>query len=167
MNGPHSPHSIAVLGLGNELLADDAIGIQAAGRLADALAGRAEVIATSEHGVALLDLLMGYEHLVVIDAIQTGRRPAGEVFELDIETLKPATSLSPHYVGIPDLVELARRLGVAFPNDIRIIAVEVADPHTIGGAMTPEVAAALPELCRRAVEAVDAIEQAMPAAGSR
>jgi hydrogenase maturation protease len=144
-----------VLGLGNELLADDAIGILAARELAPLLEDRADVIATSEHGVALLDLLMGYESVVVIDAIVTGRHPIGSVFEIDLHKLRPATSPSPHYVGLGDLVDLAKRLGVPFPDDIRIIAVEVADPHTIGGPVTPAVEQAMPELIERARQASD------------
>ena len=65
--------------------------------------------------------------------------------------LQPAASPSPHYAGLGDLAGLAHRLGVTFPRDVRIVAVEVADPLTIGGAMAPAVRRALPEVCERAL----------------
>ena len=143
-----------VLALGNELIADDAIGIVAARQLETMLEGRAEVIATSEHGVALLDLLIGYEKLVLIDAILTGEHPAGTVFEIDSDSLRPVAAPSPHFTGVPELIVLAKQLDVPFPGDIRIIAVEVADLSTLGGSMTDAVEGALGELCERVCDAV-------------
>ncbi len=144
---------LLVLGLGNDLLADDAIGPLAARELEPRLAGRADVAASALHGLALLDILMGYDAAVVVDAICTGRHPPGEVFEIDPAALSPVEVPSPHFAGLPEMVDLARRLDVPFPARLRIVAVEVRDALTVGGAMTPEVAAALPALCAR-VEAI-------------
>lgn len=150
--------SILVLGLGNDLLADDAIGPLAVLELQPRLAGRAEVTATALHGLALLDVLAGHDAAVLLDAACTGRHPVGTVFEIDPADLDAVQAPSPHFAGVPEMVELARRLELRFPQRMRIIAVEVRDPHTIGGAMTPEVRAALPELCERAVRAVGELE---------
>jgi len=141
----HAP--IAVLGLGNDLLADDAIGILAARELAPQLEPHADVIATAEHGVSLLDLLVGYERVIVIDAVQTGRRRVGQVFEISLDELSAIPSPSPHYVGLPDLIVLAQQIDLPFPRDMRIVAVEVADVHTIGGRMTSQVRRSLPKVC--------------------
>ena len=145
---------IKVLGLGNDLLADDGIGHLAVAALAPRLAGRADVEATALHGLALLDLLTGYDAAVVLDAACTGTRPAGAVYDIDPATLARIESPSPHFAGFPEMLDLAARLGLHFPRRLRIIAVEVLDPWTIGGAMTPAVRDALPVLCERAVRAV-------------
>ena len=151
---------ILVLGLGNDLLADDAIGHLAVHELAPRLAGRADVVATALHGLALLDEMTGYDAAVVLDAACTGRRPVGEVHEIDPASLARIESPSPHFTGLPEMLDLARRLGIPFPRRVRIVAVEVRDPYTVGGAMTPEVRAALPALCERAEAAVAELETA-------
>lgn len=141
---------ILVLGLGNDLMADDAVGHLAARELGPRLAGRATVAATAVHGLALIDEMTGYDAAVVLDAACTGRHPVGAVHEIDPATLKRVESPSPHFAGLPEMLDLAERLGLDFPRRVRILAVEVLDPWTIGGPMTPAVAAALPGLCARA-----------------
>jgi len=143
-----------VLGLGNDLLADDAIGVMAARELEPRLAGRADVVASALHGLALLDLLAGYDAAVIVDAVLTGRRPVGEVFDIDPATLQPVAGASPHFAGLPELLALADRLELRFPRRLRVVAVEVGDPLTVGGPMTPEVRAALPRLCDRVERAL-------------
>jgi hydrogenase maturation protease len=145
---------IKVLGLGNDLLADDGIGHLAVAALESRLAGRADVEATALHGLALLDLLTGYDAAVVLDAACTGAHPVGTVHELDPATLARIEFPSPHFAGFPEMLDLATRLDLHFPRKLRIIAVEVFDPYTVGGVMTPAVRDALPELCERAVRAV-------------
>ena len=149
---------LLVLGLGNDLLADDGIGPLAIEMLEPRLAGRADAVASALHGLALLDVLAGYDAAVIVDAVCTGRRPVGEVHEIDPATLPPVQAPSPHFAGLPELLELARRLELRFPERLRIVAVEVADPYTIGGAMTPAVRAALPELVARVERAVAELE---------
>ena len=149
---------ILVLGLGNDLLADDAVGHLAVAELQPRLAGRADVEATALHGLALLDVLAGYDAAVVLDAACTGSRPVGEVHEIDPASLARIESPSPHFAGFPEMLDLADRLGLHFPRKLRIIAVEVLDLWTIGGAMTPAVRDALPELCERAERAVGELE---------
>jgi hydrogenase maturation protease len=151
---------IIVLGLGNDLLADDAIGHLAVAALEPRLQGRADVEATALHGLALLDLLAGYDAAVVLDAACTGARPVGEVHEIAADSLARVQNPSPHFAGFPEMLDLADRLELHFPRKLRIIAVEVLDPYTVGGVMTPAVRAALPELCERAVRAVGELEAA-------
>ena len=149
---------ILVLGLGNDLLADDAIGHLAVAELGPRLAGRADVEATALHGLALLDVLAGYDAAVVLDAACTGAHPVGAVHEIDPGTLARVQNPSPHFAGFPEMLDLAGRLELHFPQKLRIIAVEVFDPWTIGGAMTPAVRDALPALCERAERAVRELE---------
>jgi hydrogenase maturation protease len=138
-----------VLGLGNDILADDAIGLLAVRALRPSLDDSVEVQETSVHGVALLDLLTGYDHAVLIDAVRTGRHLPGTVLTLDPERLSTTYAPSPHYAGLPEVLALARALELEFPSRIDIVAVEVADPYTIDETVTPAVLAAVPEVRRR------------------
>jgi len=153
---------LLVLGLGNELLADDAAGVLAARAVAAALGSapvgqraRVHVADSSLSGLALLDLFVGHERAIVLDAIQTGKHPPGTILEIDAARLGRVVAPSPHYAGLPELFEVATRLGLQFPTDTRILALEVADPHTIGGPLTPAVREAVPELTRRCLACLE------------
>ena len=69
--------STRVLCLGNELLADDALGAVVAEQLRELLPGTAEVVFTSAMGFDLLDDVLGASRLLVVDTIETGTRPPG------------------------------------------------------------------------------------------
>jgi hydrogenase maturation protease len=144
-----------VLGLGNDILADDAVGVLAARALAGRLDATVDVKETAEHGIALLDHLLGYERVILLDAIQTGSNEPGTILEIDPDSLSAVYAPSPHYAGLPELLAIARQLKLDFPSHFRIFAVEVADPLTIGGEMTPAVRAAIGELCDRVRAALD------------
>ena len=143
-----------VMGLGNEILADDAVGVLVARQLKDELAGRADVVSCAMHGLALLELFIGYDRAILIDAIQTGKNPPGTITELRGEDLDKVYAPSPHYAGVPEMLELAEQLELDFPNEFLIFAVEVEDMRTIGGPVTPAVAAAIPAVCERVKAAV-------------
>jgi hydrogenase maturation protease len=147
---------ILVLGLGNDILADDAVGLLAARALLEELADLPGVVVeeTSLHGMALLDIFLGHQKAILLDAIQTGSHTAGTILELDPTKLGRVISPSPHFAGLPEMMATAEQLSLDFPSEFRILAMEVADARTIGGAMTPEVEAAIPELARRAAALV-------------
>ena len=150
--------NILVLGLGNDILADDAAGLLVARAVRERLREHPEVTVeeTSMHGMALLDLFVGYEKALLLDAIQTGAHPPGTLLELDPRTLGRVTSPSPHFAGLPEMMAAAEALALDYPTEFRILAVEVSDPLTVGGAMTAEVRDALPVLADRAVGLVEA-----------
>jgi hydrogenase maturation protease len=145
-----------VLGLGNDLFSDDGVGILAARALKENLIGMADVVESSLSGLALLDILMGYERAIVIDAIRTTLQPPGTISELTPADFDAAYAPSPHYTGLPELLAIADQMDLDFPKDIRIFAVEVMDTHTVGGDLTEPVEKALPLLIERVQAHVEA-----------
>jgi hydrogenase maturation protease len=137
---------ILILGLGNELLGDDAVGILVARVLKEKLKDKADVVESSLSGMALLDLLVGYERAILIDAVKTGRTPPGTIAELSPADLGAVAAPSPHYAGLPELIATAQALHLDFPKEIKIFAIEVEDPHTIGRGLSHTVAQALGKL---------------------
>ena len=155
------PESVLVLGLGNDLLGDDAVGLHVARAVAMRLAGigGCAVRETIEMGLALLDEMTGHEHLLLVDSIETGAAP-GFVHEFDAECLKGRRIGAPHFVGIAETLELGRLLGVAMPRDVRIFAIEVRAAYTVGVSLTPAVQQAVAEaadlISARAIDLVRA-----------
>jgi hydrogenase maturation protease len=157
-----------VLGLGNDLLSDDAAGLLAARALRERLAGRddVEVAESGLAGLALLDSFVGFERALILDSICTRRVPPGTVTELGPDDLSAVVAPSPHFAGLPELLALARQLELPFPAEFRILAIETEDPYTLGGGLTPAVRAALPGLVERALALVGGAPAA-PATGTR
>ena len=138
-----------VLGLGNELAADDAAGVLVARAVREDVAGSADVVESAASGMALIEIFAGYERAVVVDSICTGRNPPGTITELRLEDLGRVLAPSLHHAGLPELAAVANRLGLGFPSETRVLAIEVRDPYTLGGAVSAPVAAAIDELARR------------------
>ena len=57
---------------------------------------------------------------------------------------------SPHYAGIPEVLRLAECLGIAFPRELCILAMEVEDPYAVREGLSPSVERALPRFLERA-----------------
>lgn len=141
---------VLLLGLGNDLLSDDAIGLQVVRQFQDQPAGHpaVDVRETTEMGLALLDFITGYAKVIIVDSIQTGRAAPGWIHELDAAALQELTGRTPHFVGVGETLALGRRLGLAMPEQVRILAIEVEDPFTLSTAMTPALQAALPGIVK-------------------
>jgi hydrogenase maturation protease len=144
---------VLVLGLGNDILTDDAVGLHVVQAARPRLAGEREieVKATTEMGLALLDEIAGRECVVLVDAVQTNQAPPGHLYELGVEDLSKVLTTSPHFLGVGETLALGQLLGLPMPRHVRIFAIEVADPFTLGTKMTPAVAQAVAAAVERVV----------------
>ena len=133
---------IRILCLGNELLADDACGHVAAGRLRE-LFPQLDVVFTPDSGFHLIDYLSGIQLLIVIDTIQTGAVPPGTLYVMRGSDIKSPSGPSPHYVGLFETLQLAKKLLHNVPQEVFILAVEAADCLTLGGEMHAAVKSAV------------------------
>lgn len=143
-----------VLGLGNPILTDDGIGVYVVREVAARWAGAGvEFQEACVGGLRLLEVITGYDRLILVDAIQTRDGVPGQVYRLAADD--PRASLhagSTHDLSFRGALAWGRRIGMALPPDdaITIIAIEADDVLTFGEALTPAVAAGAPA----AVEAV-------------
>jgi hydrogenase maturation protease len=146
-----SQKRVLVLGLGNDILTDDVVGIQVAREVRARLAGveSVEVRETTEMGLALLDFVVGYHALVLVDSIQTGKAPPGFIHELDESSLNLLPGPTPHFLGVGETLALGRGLGMPMPERVKVLAVEVQDPFTIGTQMTPPLQGAMETIVER------------------
>jgi hydrogenase maturation protease len=126
-----------VLGLGNELLGDDSVGIEAARRIRQELSDQVDVVETSVYGLGLLDVILGCRQLIIIDAIRTGKWPVGCVMELDPRSLDRVLAPSPHYSGLPEMKALAEALELAYPKRVKVFAIEIGDNPCFGAPIDP------------------------------
>jgi len=143
---------ILILCLGNALRRDDAVALHAARALEAAPPPGTTVVTSARAGLYLLDDMEGFDRVVVVDAVQTGAHAPGTVHALPLEALHAPAGPSPHAIGLPSALALARASGAPVPSRVELVLIEVAEMDTIGESLTPAVAAAIP----RAVEAARA-----------
>jgi hydrogenase maturation protease len=143
-----------VLGLGNPILSDDAVGIRAAqevgGKLDDPQVTVAE---TSEAGLSLLDAIVGYDEVIIIDAVQTEEGQPGQIHRMGTEDFSFTKRFTPpHQINLATSLELGNALNLAMPRKITIFAVEAVDVTTFSERCTPQVEQAIPKVVNMVLE---------------
>jgi hydrogenase maturation protease len=133
-----------VLGIGNMLMNDDAAGVRVVQALAERFTFPEEVFLLDGGtlGLDLLPQLEGVDRLLVVDAVETGKAP-GTLIRLTGEEipLTLATKVSPHQMGLKDLLLVADLQGYA-PPEMVLWGVQPGSIE-MDIEMSPEVAAAV------------------------
>lgn len=139
--------SALVACIGNELVADDAVGFEVYKLLRTMdLPQDIRLVYTGVGGLSLLDLLSGDEQiLVVVDAVQFGQ-PAGTVHCLSWDSIPffGGSSISVHDIGLKETVDIGRELyPERIPPSVVLVGVEGRCFNRMRDAMTPETEAAV------------------------
>ncbi|HEX9908234.1 MAG TPA: hydrogenase maturation protease [Thermoplasmata archaeon] len=137
---------ILVLGVGNPILSDDGVGIHVARILKEKLIPGIEIDELPASGLELLDIVHGYERVIIVDSIKTDGGKPGELYELQEEDFqKTIHGSSPHGINIPTALAMGRKIiPEQMPKEILFFAIEAKDTLNVSEKLTPEVAAALP-----------------------
>ncbi len=99
---------------------------------------------TGTAGLSLLDLMVGYDRAIIIDAIQTLDGKPGQIYRLDPEAFDTTRrTVSPHDVNLTTALEFGKKLGLRLPQQIVIFAIEALDITTFSEECTPEVKQAI------------------------
>jgi len=130
-----------ILGVGNELLRDDGVGLLSARRLAELAGGRADLAEACVATIDLLSLITGYDRVVVLDAwVSDDALPGTPVHATPEELPEGFGRRSLHTLPFRDMLELGRRLGFPMPREVSIHGLAVQDACTFGTDLTPPVA---------------------------
>ena len=143
-----------VLGLGNLILSDDGAGIRVAQEVGKQLNDpQITVSETSAAGLSLLDSIVGYDKVIIIDAIQTKKGQAGQIYRMGPEDFSFAKHFSsPHQTNLVTALELGKMLHLVMPQKITIFAVEAKDIASFSEKCTPEVERAIPEAIKMVLQ---------------
>jgi len=144
-----------VLGLGNELYGDDGVGIHVVRQIKQKIGANStslkdknpiDFLECSLSGLALLDVIAGYDSLIIIDTIKSADPKPGNIRLLDGTQLRHIPGPSPHYVSVPQTIEIGRKLGLKVPSRIQVIAVEAKTMYNLGEGLTQEMKKAIPRI---------------------
>ena len=145
-----SSNRILILALGNDIMGDDAAGLIAARELKKEFSKEVDIFEVSSAGLALIDILEGYKRVLILDSIPCSSKADCSIRELKKEDLSKQYSYSPHYVGLPEIIELAVRLGIRFPYEIKALVIEIKEKGIIREGLSEETKMRLPILIQRA-----------------
>lgn len=145
------PIKTLLLGMGNPILRDDAVGVRLANYLGKRLAqvpGLSILEECSVGGLNILEVVGGYERVIILDSIKTGKAKPAYWYRFTGESLRETMHLdSVHDTNLATALALGRKLGIKLPTDrdIHIFAVEVEDNITFSEQMTRPLEQGFPE----------------------
>ncbi|MFZ1883798.1 MAG: HyaD/HybD family hydrogenase maturation endopeptidase [Rhodoplanes sp.] len=150
--------SVAVVGLGNLILSDEGVGVHVMRRLAEAYSFPDDValIDGGTSAIDLLDQLIDAEHIIFIDAAQTGG-PPGSIVALEGARLPVwfRERMSPHQIGLADLLATLSLMDHA-PKSVTLIGIEPQSME-LGTELTPKIDAAADQALEKVVERLAAL----------
>jgi len=143
-----------VLCLGSRIRRDDGVGYRVAEALLENPPAGAEIRMSAVSGLHVIDEMEGFERVVVVDAVATGRRAPGTVSVFPLSAAGAAPEPSRHGSRLPSALEAAGARGAPVPSRVDLVAIEVAGKAASEQGLTPAVAAAVPLAAVRVREAL-------------
>jgi hydrogenase maturation protease len=164
VNSPAPGVSTLVLGLGNPILGDDGVGWQVVEECAERITTHPQLATVvpciefdshSGGGLSLAERLVGYNRVILIDAMSGGVELPGNVACFRLEELTNPGSVhtsSAHDTSLVTALELTRRLGVPVPENVIVVAVQAENLYEFSEELSPAVQTAVPEAVERVLE---------------
>ncbi len=162
---PSTRPETIVIGLGNPILGDDAVGWRLAEQVQEQLeadptqtrfgAAALEFDFLSLGGLSLMERLIGYRSALLIDSIVSGSHPPGTVLQFELDEL-PVHHVghlaSAHDTSLQAAIQIGRSLGAALPQRIVVLAIETNLVYDFSDQLSPQVSAALPQASQLAIQ---------------
>lgn len=153
-----------VLGLGNDLYGDDGVGLHIIRRLKQELAATKRTPGWTRDtdfeecclsGLSILDVIVGYDNLLIIDTIKKDKPKTGRLCVLDGKDLRAIPGPSPHYVSVPQTLDIGRKVSLHVPAKVKVIAVEAKSSYRLGEGLSQEMQNSLPAIIRKVKEVLE------------
>jgi hydrogenase maturation protease len=124
-------NSVCVIGLGNMILQDDAIGLYVTETIKEhyRFEPQIDLLDGGTAGLDLLPVIEGYEKVLFVDAVDAGE-PPGAIVILEGDAIPSflAAQVSVHHVGLSDLL-FAARMADLLPAEVCLVGIQ---PESVG-----------------------------------
>jgi hydrogenase maturation protease len=156
-----APPKTLVAGLGNPILGDDGVGWRVAESVSESISsayGRyqhVEVDFFALGGLSLMEQLVGYEKVIIVDSIQTLDGQQGQVYRLsldDLPDLSTGHTTAAHDTSLNTAMRLGRTMGADLPQEVAVVGIEAKHVYDFSEELSPSVAAAVPEAVHAVLE---------------
>lgn len=153
--GSHLTQKCLVFGCGNPLFGDDGFG----GKVIEYLGDHHPIpphVSCLDVGTSIRDLLFDIilsptkpEQIVIVDAMDIAGGIPGQIYEIDVEQIHPAKTCDFSLHQFPT-TNMLKEICEGTKIRVRVMVVQPNElPEEVNPGLTPEVAAAVPEMCRR------------------
>lgn len=143
-----------VLGVGNPICGDDAVGLHVVQILRERI--RDPDVTVEEAmtgGLPLVERLAGYDRAVIIDSIRDSEAAEGELRRLTTDVFMAASDAHPHGIDFGTALEYIKKIGGEVP-DIVVVAIVIRGCE-LAEQLSPAVAAAVPRAVDMVLEELD------------
>ncbi|MEW6030480.1 MAG: hydrogenase maturation protease [Chloroflexota bacterium] len=174
------PSSTLVIGLGNPILGDDGVGWKVAEHVKQRLEADprfqipyrpfnskivcreslVEVDCLSLGGLSLMERMIGYRRVILVDSMETGQSPAGSVYVLPLAALSDPMaghSASAHDTSLITALNTAQAMGLPVPESVEVVAIEAANVYDFSEELSPPVKEAVPRAVEKVVELLEEV----------
>lgn len=144
------PSPTLVIGLGNPILGDDGVGWHVVEELQPKIADQQPEVETdcaSLGGLSLMERILGYRRVILIDSIETGEAAIGSVRVFPLEALLDPSaghSASAHDTSLLTALLAAKAMGAEVPARVDVVAVEAERTYDFSEELSRRVAGAVP-----------------------
>jgi len=164
---------ILVIGLGNPILGDDGVGWKVAEQVANRYSTSlmlqpivcasmnptnksvVEVDCLSLGGLALMERMINYQRVIIIDALSTGQSPCGTI-SISLLSNLPDRALghlcSAHDTTLQNALRVGSSLGAVLPDEIFVVGIETHQIFDFSTELSPAVLDAIPEAVNKIME---------------
>jgi hydrogenase maturation protease len=156
-----------VIGLGNPILGDDGVGWVVAREVEARLKESehsVEVDCLALGGLSLMERLIGYQRVILIDSLNTDQRPQGSVVTFTLEDLADLThghTSAAHDASLKTALDVGRKLNAILPadKDVHVVAIEAQHVYDFKEELSPVIAAAMTMAVQRVLELLKEIDR--------
>ncbi|NKQ35245.1 MAG: hydrogenase maturation protease [Chloroflexi bacterium] len=142
-----------IIGLGNPILTDDGVGVKVVCEVEKALnlqspISNLHITEASAGGLRLMEMMVGYDRAILVDAYTNGRNQPGRIQRLTLEDLRAVSptqhSASAHDTTLVTALDTGKKLGLHLPDEVIIYAIDVENVIDFSEEPTTAVAKAIP-----------------------
>lgn len=139
---------VLILGIGNKILTDDGIGI----RLIEDLQhrfdpGMVDFKTACCGGLEIVELMQGYEEVILLDAIKTRSGKPGVIYCFTLEDFKDTLHISNfHDISFLIALDFGKKSGLEIPEHIKILAIEIVEDMVFDEEFSPPIRARYREI---------------------
>lgn len=131
-----------ILGLGNDILTDDGIGVKLVRELQKVIHQAHIAFHTCAlGGLEILELISDFDRVIIVDAIMTRDGIPGTIVHLTPANYQETLHLSNyHDVSFLVLLEFAKQIEIPKPEQIDILAIEIVEDLSFSSDFSPQIA---------------------------
>lgn len=156
--------TILVVGLGNPILGDDGVGWRVVEQVEAEINAEGQKPKEIEFeyyslgGLSLMERMVGYRDVIVVDSLLTGKKPNGTIYSIPLSNLPDFSyghTTAIHDTSLSTAMQLGKSMELVLPDDVWIVAVEAELVYDFSEELSPEVEKAVPTAVRLVKKILD------------